>query len=97
MRFAMPVKTIPKNNSAEIWERVIKFDTDLSPTLARALLKLQFSKDDPERMRELSAKARTGRMTASEQLAIDTYERLGCLLHILHSKARSALRRRTAT
>jgi len=89
----MPVKSPNTNASAEIWARVIQFKKDLSPALARALLNLQFSPDDMGRMRELAAKARSGNMTDSEQLAIDTYERLGCLLDIIHSKARVALKR----
>jgi hypothetical protein len=79
---------------AAIWERVIQFEGELSPTAARALLKVRFSPGDVGRMRELSAKARAGSLTPEEERAIDTYERLGCVLDILHSKARRALRKR---
>jgi hypothetical protein len=79
-----------------IWQRVIEFDGPLSAAAARALLKLQFSAQDHERMRALSAKVRTGTLTSAEHRLIDTYERLGCLLDILHSKARRALKARTA-
>jgi hypothetical protein len=69
----------------------------MPPTAARALLKLRFSAADHNRMSELSAKARAGRLTSGEQLQMDTFEQLGCLLDILHSKARRALKnRRTA-
>ena len=68
------------------------------PTLnlhaARALLALDFAPADKARMRELSAKARAGTLTDEEELEIDTYERLGCLLDILHAKARRALKKR---
>ncbi len=74
----------------------IELDGRLSPTQARALLKLQFSPEDRARMRELSAKARAGTLTAEEESDIDTYERLGCLLDILHSKARQVLRRQNS-
>jgi hypothetical protein len=79
-----------------IWQRVIGFDGPLSVAAARALLKLQFSAQDHKRMRALSAKARAGTLTSTEHRLIDTYERLGCLLDILHSKARRALKARTA-
>jgi hypothetical protein len=81
-----------------IWERVIQFEGELSPTAARALLKLHFSEHDRERMRSLSAKARAGTLTPDEVSVIDTYERLGCVLDILHSKARRVLEKhRTAS
>src|SRR5260370_3813205 len=77
-----------------IWERVIQLDKDLSPTAARALLKVRFSARDHDRMKGLSARARAGTLTSPEQLQIDTFEQLGCLLDILHSKARRALKKR---
>jgi hypothetical protein len=81
-----------------IWERAIQFEGTLSPTAARALLKVRFSEKEHERMRELSAKARAGTLTAGEEREIDTYERLGCLLDILHSRARRVLNaRKTAS
>lgn len=82
--------------AAAIWERVVAFQGKLSPTAARALLRLQFSEQDQVRMHELSAKARAGTLTAEEDTELDTFERLGCLLDILHSKARQALKRRRA-
>ncbi|HEV2947457.1 MAG TPA: hypothetical protein VGX70_08780 [Gemmataceae bacterium] len=83
--------------SAGIWERVIQLDQDLSPTAARALLKVRFSGRDHDHMKQLATKARAGSLTPPEQLQIDTFEQLGCLLDILHSKARRVLnKRRTA-
>lgn len=82
------------NDDAAIWERVIGFQEEPSPTAARALLKLQFADEDRRRMHELSAKARAGTLSGEEERLIGTYERLGCLLDILHSKARRALKRR---
>jgi hypothetical protein len=71
----------------------IHLDGDISPTQARALLKLRFSQQDRDRMRELSAKARAGTLTAQEETEIDTYERLGYLLDIVQSKARRVLQK----
>jgi hypothetical protein len=86
----MTAKT-SRPTDAAIWERAIQFEGELSPTAARALLKVRFSTRDRERMRELSAKARAGSLTSQEQQEADIYERLGCLLDILHSKARRIL------
>jgi len=45
-------------------------------------------------MDALASKARAGALTPQEQVDLDNYERLGCLLDIIHSKARMALKRR---
>ena len=82
------------NPGAAIWQRVIQFDEELSPSAARALRKLRFSERDHTLLDELSAKARAGSLTADEQTQLDTFERLGCLLDILHSKARRALKKK---
>ena|SRR5438132_9171025 len=82
------------NPGAAIWQRVIEFDGELSLSAARALLKLRFSERDHALLDELSAKARAGSLTADEQTQLDTFERLGCLLDILHSKARRALKKK---
>ena len=80
-------------NDVEVWERAIQLN-DPTPTAARALLRLQFADVDMERMRELSAKAREGTLTKAENAEMDNFERLGCVLDILHSKARRVLKRR---
>lgn len=77
-----------------IWERVMSFETEPSPTAARALLKLQFAESDRERMSELASKARQGMLSADEGREADAFERVGCVLDILHSKARRVLNRR---
>jgi hypothetical protein len=82
------------NPSAAIWQRVIEFEGELSPSAARALLKLRFSERDHALLDELSAKARAGSLTPDEQTQLDTFERLACLLDILHSKARRALKKK---
>jgi hypothetical protein len=79
---------------AAIWQRVIDFQGKLSPSAARALLKFEFSEQDHALMDELSMKARAGTLTPEEQSDLDTFERLGCLLDIVHSKARQVLKKR---
>lgn len=78
-------------NDVEVWDRAIQLN-DPTPTAARALLGLQFSPADVERMRELSAKAREGTLTKAENAEMNDFERLGCVLDILHSKARRVLK-----
>jgi hypothetical protein len=73
---------------------MIEFKHALSPTAARAFLKVEFSDRDHARMETLSTKAGTGTLTPSEQDELDTFERLGCVLDILHSKARQALKKK---
>ena len=45
-------------------------------------------------MRQLSAAAQAGSLTGPEQIEADAFEQLGCLLDILHSQARRALKKR---
>jgi hypothetical protein len=90
----MNTKTLASDRSTAIWQRVIQFEGELPPVAARALLKLRFSQGDHALMDELSAKARAGTLTRLEQSEIDTFERLGCLLDIVHSKARRALKKK---
>jgi hypothetical protein len=90
----MKTKTSPSGNSAAIGQRVIQFEGELSPAAARALLKFRFSEHDHARMEQLATKARAGTLTPAEQDELDTFERLGCVLDILHSKARRALEKK---
>jgi hypothetical protein len=89
----MKKKALPSVNRATR-QPVIQFEGNLSPGAARSLLKFSFSPRDHERMAELSAKARAGKLTSQEQVEIDTFERLGCVLDILHSQARRTLKKR---
>ncbi|HEV8060749.1 MAG TPA: hypothetical protein VGP68_12790 [Gemmataceae bacterium] len=65
-------------------------------------LRLRFScrrdlaTSEHDRMAELLEKGRLGKLSAQEEKEMDTYERLGSLLGILHSKARQALNKRAA-
>jgi hypothetical protein len=90
----MKTDVLISNPGAAIWQRVIEFDRELSPSAARALLQLRFSEREHALMDELSAKASAGSLTPDEQTELDTLERLGCLLDIVHSKARRALKKK---
>jgi hypothetical protein len=74
--------------------RAIEFDGELSPAAARGLLRFGFSEQDHARMAELSSKAGAGKLARTEQAELDTFERLGCVLDILHSRARQTLKKK---
>jgi len=93
----MATKSATKNSPSPIWDRVIQFEKELTPTAASALLTVQFSGDDRSRLAELSAKARAGTLSADEERECDVYERLGAVLDILHAKARRVLKQRRTT
>lgn len=87
-------KTIlPARTEAEIWLRILHPEMELKPKVARIILGLRIPDNDVVRMRELSAKARDGTLTASEDQEMNEFERVGSILSILKSKARQALRR----
>jgi hypothetical protein len=90
----MTTTTITPDTSAEVWQRVIEFPGEIAPSAARALLKIGFSERDHALMGDLSAKAQAGSLTPQEQTVLDTLERLGALLDIVHSKARQALNKK---
>lgn len=86
-----PLKSDNTDAGAALWERVLQFGGTLSPSAARAFLKLRFSPQDEHRMRQLSAGARASTSLPLEQTEIDAYEHLGSPLDILHSQARRLL------
>ena len=77
----------------EVWLRILHPEEQLPPRVARAILGFTFPKNDVNRMRELSAKAREGALTPEEDAEMDNFERVGSLLSTLKSKARQVLKR----
>jgi hypothetical protein len=63
----------------------------LSPDRARYLLELEFSDADRARMNELAQKNQTRRLTKKERDELLGFAKAGCLLGILHSRARRTL------
>lgn len=86
-------KENPFSGAESAFWRRIHLLGPLSPAAAATLLKLRFSSRDRQRMRNLLAKAKTASLDEDERHEIETYERLGCLLDILHSKARRSLKK----
>jgi hypothetical protein len=89
----------PGNTSeAAILRRIVEHDQPtFNADVARAILTLDFNQADKDQMRQLSAKAREGTLTAEEQAAINNYERVGHFLNILQLKARRSLKGGRAT
>ena len=83
------------NSEVSILNRILRPDAPtFSPEAAQDILTLDFDQGDKERMRELSAKARAGTLTAEEDAEAGRYELLGHLLNIMQSKARRSLKNR---
>ncbi len=89
----MATATTAYDNDVSILHRLIRpEENDLSLAAARSILKIDFDAHDRARMHELAEKARAGTLTRSEQAAIESYERVGHLIDLLHSKARRTLK-----
>jgi hypothetical protein len=82
------------NTEADILMRAIRPDEgDLPAEAATAILELELSPSDVERVNALAAKARDGSLTAQEREELDRYEHVGFLLELIQSKARLSLKR----
>jgi hypothetical protein len=91
----MTAKSAVPGNGVSILDRLIRPGRKTLPvTAARALLAINFEESDRQRMRGLSQKARDGTLSPEEKAEIDSYELVGHLLALLHSKARQALKKR---
>jgi hypothetical protein len=88
------VSTIPVTEVALLDRLFGPPDEPISAAAARALLKVNFTADDRDRMQYLAARARAGTLSAKELGEISSYERVGHLLDLLHSRARRALKKR---
>jgi len=77
-------------SEVSILNRILRPNTPtFSPEAAQDILALDFDQADKDRMRQLSAKARAGTLTAKEE---GKYELVGHLLNIMQSKARRSLK-----
>jgi hypothetical protein len=62
-------------------------------SLARYLLTVGFSADDKARIHQLLVRNQDGALNETEKEELSRYVNVGCLIAILHAKARKALRR----
>ena len=82
-------------NAEAILTRIVQPEEgSLSFAAAKAILELDFSLTDRERMDELAEKASAGKLTPAERKDADAFNRVAHLLALLQSKARHSLRSR---
>jgi hypothetical protein len=90
----MSSQILAQNTEAAILARVIEADeTEITPEVARYLLSRQLPEADERRVDELSAKARSGSLSAAENAELDSYLHIGSLLGVMQSRARRLLRK----
>jgi len=73
--------------------RVLGNGKELTPALARHLLKLGFDEEDTAHINDLAARNQQNALSPSERENLRDYANAGCLLGILHAKARRALKK----
>ena len=90
----MNSQVVTPDTEASILARILleSSEEELSPGAARYLLSIKLPTCDEERVNELSAKARAGTLTKSEQQELDSYLHIGSLLAVMQSKARRVLK-----
>lgn len=71
-----------------LWDR-----EQLTPTLARHILKLGFDAADRERMHELAERNQAGTISPAELHELDEYVRASLTLTVLQARARRLLRK----
>jgi hypothetical protein len=91
-------KTVPGPSEMDIFRRIVDPEEPfLSAEAARGVLRLDFSAADRERMNELAARNREGRVSPAEEQELSNYIRVGQILGILQSKARRSLQSHVQT
>ena len=89
----MPATLAFPNDEVAILGRAVEpTNWRLTPEAAQAILSLSLAADDKHRMDELAVKARAGELTADEEIEIENYRQVGCLIELLKSKSRQFLR-----
>lgn len=84
---------IPTLTESEILSDVIAADQgDLTPDVARSLLRWKFTERALAHMNELADRNGKGIATAAERQDLDKYLRVGSLINILQAKARLSLK-----
>jgi hypothetical protein len=64
----------------------------VSPHAAEAVLSMEFTQADKERMHELAEKNNQGTISEDERAEMEGYRRVGTFLGLMQSKARLVLR-----
>jgi hypothetical protein len=88
---SMPTLSLPNDEAAILARAIDRSNWPLTVEAANAFLLLKLAEEDKVRMDELAAKARDGNLTADEELEIEEYRQVGCLIELVKSQARSFL------
>ena len=93
----MSTAEIPGNTAevAILGRLFLNGNGELSAQRARSLLELHFLDADKARMNHLAVRNQDGLLNAKEREELLGYAKAGCLLGILHSRARRALKKST--
>jgi hypothetical protein len=73
--------------------RILSNGKEFAPALAKHILKQGFSEEDKQRINHLAEGNQRGALSASEQAELKGFADAGCLLGILHAKARRAVKK----
>lgn len=88
---AMPIATTI--SETDILADVLGADEgDLSPAVARAVMKWKFSSQTSRRITQLAQKNQRGSITARERETLERYLRVGSFINLLQAKARLSLK-----
>jgi hypothetical protein len=87
---ARPAATSEAAIFTRLWE---SGDGEMTPEIARHVLRLGFSDQDRARMHELAVKNQESTLSPAERDELDSYVKVGDLLALLQSKARILLNR----
>lgn len=89
----MSIDAIDAISETAIFERIFRpEESGMSADVAQAILAVDFTPADHERMQVLADKAKSGTLSSREELEIENYERVGHYLAILQSMARRSLK-----
>ncbi len=85
-------RTVSGPSEVDIFRRLVDPEKPFfSEEAARGILRLNFGAADQERMNELAARNREGRISRAEEQELENYVKVGQILGILQSKARRSL------
>ena len=93
MRLVQTTTAEVANGEIAILGRILSNGKDFTPGLARHLLKLRFSDHDVFQINDLAVRNQQNALSPAEQLQLRDYANAGCLLGILHAKARRTLKK----
>ena len=83
-----------RRNEIDIWELILRPTEPMSRETAKAILSLDFRPDEVERMHELAARNREGKLSSDQDEELDNYCRIGNTLSLLQARARQVLKSR---